>query len=452
MADTRTLKLALLADVAQFGRGLAKAEDHTKSLNSKISGFSKKMAASFAVVTAAAGAMAIKFGVDAVNAAVEDELSQKKLAKALQNTTKATDKQIASTETWITKQQFAYGVSDTKLRPALANLTRATGNLKTAQDLTNLSLDISAGTGKDLESVSIALSKAYGGNLGALKKLGVPLDDSIIKSKDFSKATDELQKLFGGSAAANTETYAGKLAILKQRFGELQEGFGAKFIGVLSRVAEVAIDVAKGFSGEQSGSVLVGIRATHDEISKKSGGYTLGEALREVANAMGNMVDAVAGGQGASAATNLESIASAMSSLAHGINNVADAYGKLSRFVKSSGYQKGLDFIFGTDTGGTRSSFLFDTGGALKRLTSNGGRATGGPVTSGSYLVGERGPELLTLGAGSRGNVTPNSRMGGNTFILNGIVDAESARRSIERLLQTQSRISGPINLAGAMP
>ncbi|MBF8189125.1 hypothetical protein ITP53_26015 [Nonomuraea sp. K274] len=40
-------------------------------------------------------------------------------------------------------------------------------------------------------------------------------------------------------------------------------------------------------------------------------------------------------------------------------------------------------------------------------------RATGGPVTSGrSYLVGERGPEVLQMGQGSAGKVTPNHQLG----------------------------------------
>ena len=44
-----------------------------------------------------------------------------------------------------------------------------------------------------------------------------------------------------------------------------------------------------------------------------------------------------------------------------------------------------------------------------------GPRAMGGPVSAGtSYLVGERGPEILTMGAGS-GYITPNHAMGGST-------------------------------------
>jgi hypothetical protein len=56
-----------------------------------------------------------------------------------------------------------------------------------------------------------------------------------------------------------------------------------------------------------------------------------------------------------------------------------------------------------------------------------GGRAFGGPVTAGStYLVGERGPELLHMGAAT-GYVTSNGSGGGATIILNnyGVVSNE---------------------------
>jgi hypothetical protein len=65
------------------------------------------------------------------------------------------------------------------------------------------------------------------------------------------------------------------------------------------------------------------------------------------------------------------------------------------------------------------------------------------------YMVGEFGPELF-VPSGS-GSIRPNGGGSGTTIInLNGIVDAESARRSIERLLQNSSRRTGAINLVGA--
>lgn len=47
-----------------------------------------------------------------------------------------------------------------------------------------------------------------------------------------------------------------------------------------------------------------------------------------------------------------------------------------------------------------------------------GGKAIGGSVQAGgSYLVGERGPEILTMG-GRGGNITPNNKMGGGSGVV----------------------------------
>jgi hypothetical protein len=80
-------------------------------------------------------------------------------------------------------------------------------------------------------------------------------------------------------------------------------------------------------------------------------------------------------------------------------------------------------------------------------------RANGGPVRQGqSYIVGERGPELFT--ASSSGNISPSGSFGGggqNVVInMNGVIDGESARRTLEKLLQDSARRTGAINLTGA--
>ena len=78
MATTRTLKLNLLADVTKFGQGMASADKDVDKLGKTSTTSGAKMVRAFAAVGVAAGAMAIKIGVDAVQAAAEDEQSQKK--------------------------------------------------------------------------------------------------------------------------------------------------------------------------------------------------------------------------------------------------------------------------------------------------------------------------------------------------------------------------------------
>jgi hypothetical protein len=440
MATTRTLKLNLLADVAKFGQGMQAATNDTNKLERGISKSSLKMVKAFAAVGAAVGAMAIKIGVDAVQAAAEDELSQIKLRKALQNTTKATDGQIDSVENYIKKQQISYGIADTKLRPALATLARVTGDVTKAQELNNLAIDISAATGKDLETVSLGLAKAYNGNLGALTRLGVPLDDNILKTKDFNKASDELQKLFGGSAAANTKTYAGQLAILRERFGEIQEDLGVKLLPVLKKVLDQVNLVAQGFTGDDPNKGLSNkVKTLQNELTggDKGGAYNLGAVLRDLATAFGNLFGALSSSNAKEGNDNLQNMADALQNVANAINAIAEAYRK---------GKAALDW-FGRNVEQPFQDFLGvpqNQRGPLAR------RALGGPVTGGnSYLVGERGPEILTMSAGRNGRISANGS--GQTIInINGVIDAESARRSIERLLQNSTRRTGALNFAGS--
>jgi hypothetical protein len=439
MATTRTLKLNLLADVSKFGTGITSAENDTNKLANSTTRNSGRMTAAFAAVGVAAGAMAVKIGVDAVQAAAQDEQSQKNLATALKNTTKATDSQITSVETYISKAQLSKGVSDNELRPAFANLARATGDLTKSQDLLNLSMDISSATGKSVESVSLSLGKAYNGNIGALTKLGIPLDEATKKSGDFKLVQTELVALFGGSALANTQTYAGQLAILKERFGELQEDLGAKLIPVLKTVLEQVNLVALGFTGSDPNSGLSNkVKTLQNELTggDKGGAYNLGSVLRELATAFGSLFGALSGADAKDGSDNLQTLADALSNVAAGINAVASAF----RAGKTAldWFAKNIEQPFGN---------LIGVPSSQRGLM--GGRAIGGPVTGGnSYLVGERGPEILTMGAGRNGRVNANT--GGTTIIMNGVIDGESARRSIERLLQDSSRRTGAINLVGA--
>ena len=445
MADTRTLKLSLLADVNKFLDGMNKAETGTKSLGSKVGKYSKAMAGAFLAVGAAAGVMAVKIGVDSVKAAVEDEKSQATLAQALKNTTKATNAQIKSSENWILKQQLSYGISDSKLRPALANLARATGDVEKAQKLTNLAMDISAATGKDVESVSLALSKAYNGNLGALTRLGVPLDAGIIKSKDFGAATEKLQQLFGGSAAAATQTYAGQLAILRERFNEIKESLGTKLIPVLKRFLEQLNLVAMGFGGEDPNKGLSNkVKALNNELTggNKGSAYNLGTSLASVAKSFEMLFGALSGSNATKGNDTLQTFANALNATANAITKVANAY----KFAKGILGKLADTIIIGEGNGGYLSSV---PGIPYGNQGPAGQRALGGPVSAtNSYLVGEKGPEIFRPNVGGR--ITPNGGGGGTVINLNGIVDAESARRSIEQLIQRSARRTGAIDWVGA--
>lgn len=175
----------------------------------------------------------------ATKAAAEDAKAQELLALALRNSTGATEAQIAANEKYIATTERAAAVSDEQLRPALANLVRATGDVTQSQQLLNLALDISAATGRDLESVSIALAKAANGQATALQRLGVPLDEAMVKTKDFEGIVSTLTDTFGGAAAAAADTFEGRMRRVAIAIDNTKENIGNALIPILERLLPI---------------------------------------------------------------------------------------------------------------------------------------------------------------------------------------------------------------------
>jgi hypothetical protein len=263
MAGSRTLKLSILGDVDNLTKSLKTAGKDTDDFGDKIGKAGKAIGAAFAAAAAAAGAYALKIGVDGVKAAIEDEKAQTQLALALKNATGATEGAIAATEQFILQTSLATGVADDDLRPALARLARSTGSVDEAQKLLNTALDISIATGKPLEGVANALSKSYDGNNAALGKLGLGLSAAELKTMNFTEVQAKLSDLFGGAAAANADTYAGRIARMQVAFNEAKETIGFALLPVLEKlmkfVNDFATPVLTAFSDALSGDTKTGL-------------------------------------------------------------------------------------------------------------------------------------------------------------------------------------------------
>jgi len=182
--------------------------------------------------TAALGALAVGL-FDATKAAMQDQAAQKALARQIQRSTKATDEQIAANEDWISTQGKLLGVTDDELRPALAGLVRVTKSIPKAQQAASLAMNISAAKGISLESATKALERAYGGNLNALAKIAPELKGLIKEGASAEQVFGELNKKFGGEAAAAAETTEGKFKRLKIAFDETKESIGTGMLPII---------------------------------------------------------------------------------------------------------------------------------------------------------------------------------------------------------------------------
>jgi phage-related protein len=261
MAGSRTLKLTILGDVDNLNKSLKAATQDVDTFGDKMTKAGKVVGAALVAAAAAAGAYAVKIGIDGVKAAIEDEKAQTQLALALQNAAGATDAAIASTENWILQTSLATGVADDQLRPALQRLALSTGDVSKAQDLLKVALDVATATGKPLETVANALGKAYDGNTAALGKLGIGLSAAELKTMSFTQVQDKLSTLFGGAAAANAETYSGRLARMQVAFDEAKETIGFALLPILEKLMKFINDIAlpainamsKGFGLDKGG-------------------------------------------------------------------------------------------------------------------------------------------------------------------------------------------------------
>ena len=286
--------------VSEFdGKGIKSAIAEFKQLET--TGQKAQFALKKAVVPATAAIAGLAAGLgSAAMAAIDDAKAQEQLALALANSTGATNADIEATEQFIGAISTATGVADDQLRPALANLARGTGDMARSQELLTVAMDVQAATGKDLETVTLALVKAENGQYDALKKLGIPLNENTLLLKDIEKQkkvvarvtqdvaaaeynlanglidskkgaeklaaaqnklaqetgqlnemtaqagdyTSNLTSLFGGAAAANAETMAGKMQIMKVQMAETKEAIGAALLPAIQQLLDFLMPLA----------------------------------------------------------------------------------------------------------------------------------------------------------------------------------------------------------------
>jgi hypothetical protein len=179
---------------------------------------------------------------------MEDQKSSAELARQLKISTRATDAQVAATEDLIGQMTLATGVADTDLRNALATLARGMGSAELAQQNLNLALDISAATGKDLTSVSEALSKAYNGQTTALAKLDPSMRSLVKEGASFQELGTIMADTFGGAATAAAETAEGRFKRMGVAIGEAQESIGAALIPIIEKLLPYLEKAAKWIS------------------------------------------------------------------------------------------------------------------------------------------------------------------------------------------------------------
>jgi hypothetical protein len=464
------VKITFDADLDGLRKGTKGASDEVEGFGAKLGKFGKIAGAAFAAAGVAAAAYAGKLLIDGVKSAIEDEAAQAKLATTLGNVTGATAAQIAAVESQITKTSLLTGLTDDELRPSFERLVRSTKDSEEALKLQQLAIDIAAGSGKSLESVTNALGKGIDGSTASLGKLGIGLTAAQLKTMSMDEITAQLAATFGGQASEKADTFQGKMQRLQVAFSEGKETVGAFVLDAITPMVSGFVNnvipavqklseelgpkltpVFQFLTGYIKDTVLPtfknifefiqnfvipavrdfltpvinGLRAAFEKVTGKIKeneekfkplvaffkataefvrdtlapvlGKILGGAFNILGDAIGFVIDLFA-------------------NLVDTVNSALNAIKAIVNFIKNNPVTKFLGGAFDTVFGG--------------------GRAMGGPVSSGtSYVVGERGPELFV--PNTSGTIIPNGGGGGSTINLtvNGAIDAEGTARTIVDVL-----------------
>jgi len=262
------------------GKGFQQAITQLKALETTSQKAGYIAGKAFLPAVAAMGALTVAAGYS-IKAAIEDSAAQAILAKTLQNVTSATDSQIAAIEKQISVMSLATGVADDELRPAFASLVRVTQDVTTANEGLQLAMDISAGTGKDLASVSDALAKAYGGNYKALGLLSPELKAMIKSGASLDEIMAALSKTFGGQAAVAAGTAQGQFKRLNVALDEAKESIGMALLPAVMEVLPYLINFGN-WAADHTG-ILLGVGTAIAAISTALIGF---KAAQIIANAV----------------------------------------------------------------------------------------------------------------------------------------------------------------------
>jgi hypothetical protein len=216
--------------VTEFqNKGAKQAETSFTHLTKKAQELAKGLGLAFGAVEI------IKFGKEAVKLAAEEN----KQFTLLGNTLKNIGLGFASTDakSFIESTALATGNAVDTLIPAYQTLLVATGNVAQSQKDFQLAMDVAAGTGNDLGTVTDALAKGYLGNTKALKGLGAGLDATILKTGRMDLITKQLATTWKGSAALAANSTAGKMARITEATKQATQAIGEGLISAFNSLA-----------------------------------------------------------------------------------------------------------------------------------------------------------------------------------------------------------------------
>ena len=179
-----------------------------------------------------------QFSVKAVKAFAADEKAAVKLSQAVKNLGLGfADARVAA---FIADLEKTANVADDQLRPAFQALLTTTGSLTRSQELLNLAIETSRGSGVDLVTTAQDIAQAYVGNTRGLRKYNLGLTQAELKTASFATIQAKLNAQFQGANAAYLDTTAGKIEAIGIAAGNAAETIGGSLVDAIMTLSNTS--------------------------------------------------------------------------------------------------------------------------------------------------------------------------------------------------------------------
>ena len=225
---------AAAVDIDKMGKSMTETGRHSRYLGDEIGRLAGKIGSirNMILVWMFALRPLISIIKQSVSAAIEQEDAERRLAAAFAATGAGSRAGANAIIAQASALQTLTGASDNEIISASAILATFKLNEQQIQRLLSLLVDMSmlvrSRTGEEmsLASVAKAVGTAFSTNASRLEYLGITLDATTKKTKDFDLILGAIEKSVGGAAVAMAGTFSGQLKILNATMGDFRESIG----------------------------------------------------------------------------------------------------------------------------------------------------------------------------------------------------------------------------------
>ncbi|MFA5092081.1 MAG: hypothetical protein WC483_06050 [Candidatus Paceibacterota bacterium] len=251
MADSVVGRLIykITGDLSDIKQSLTNTEKRIKNFSKLV----QSAAGLFGVVTAFKSLINIARG--SVDAFMEQEEASTKLSAALKTSGEYSGVTRKRMEALSSSLQQVTRYGDETTSSAMALLMSLGGmSSKMAMDIIPNVQDFATALGMDLDSAATLVSKAIEGNVGALSRYGIKIEEGLDKQGRMAAITEALSEKFGGLAVAMGDTAGGALVKLQNAFGDMKEEVGRATVTSLQPLVSWLAQVATKITGVMQAS------------------------------------------------------------------------------------------------------------------------------------------------------------------------------------------------------